>query len=49
MPVHGGCTRDYSKIKRQAIEEVKAKFPDLQKDSSGWYRAVENRFKRLCR
>jgi len=32
---------------KRAISEVKAKFPDLKKGTSGWSRAVENRFKRI--
>jgi len=30
-----------------ARQQVKAKFPNLPEGSSGWYRAVANRIKRL--
>ncbi len=50
MPTAGGyCYSSGSKLRLQAIAEVQAKFPDLPKDSSGWWRAVENRYKRLAK
>lgn len=49
MPVSGVCDYSSSKTRQIAIQQVKAKFPDLATGSSGWYRAVDNRFKRLCK
>lgn len=39
--------RDLSKQRREAEKQVRAKFPALIEGSSGWDRAVQNRFKRL--
>ncbi len=48
MPCYGGW--DYSKKRQAALklarEQVRAKFPDLQEKSSGWERAVHNRYLR---
>ncbi len=38
---------DHSARWREAERQVRAKFPSLIAGSSGWHRAVENRFKRL--
>lgn len=43
-------TYDYSKHRQNAMKlakaQVRAKFPDLQEKSSGWERAVHNRYLR---
>lgn len=39
--------RDQSKRWREAEKQVRAKFPTLIEGSSGWGRAVRNRFDRL--
>ena len=36
-----------SRALQEAKRQVRAKFPQLPEGSSGWYRAVENRRKRL--
>lgn len=33
--------------RRKAEKQVKAKFPNIIEGSSGWYRAVESRLKRV--
>lgn len=35
------------RARRLAESQVRAKFPDLAAGSSGWYRAVENRYRRI--
>ena len=47
MPIWGYGYRDQSARWRQAEAEVRAKFPALIEGSSGWDRAVRNRFNRL--
>lgn len=37
---------DKSERIREARRQVRAKFPALMEDSSGWHRAVANRMKR---
>ena len=37
------------RARQLAIQQVQDKFPHLPVNSSGWLRAVENRFKRNCR
>lgn len=49
MPTCGYDSGDRGALRRLAIQQVAEKFPDLPKDSSGWYRAVANRYKRLAR
>ena len=49
MPVYGTYRSNTPSLRQLAIQQVSEKFPDLPKESSGWYRAVENRFKRLAR
>ncbi len=46
------CNFEYSdgdlwKVMNLAEEQVRKKFPSLVKGTPGWYRAVENRFRRL--
>lgn len=36
-----------AKARQLAERQVAEKFPDLPKGSGGWYRAVQNRFKRI--
>lgn len=43
---HYGC-ENRSRQKREAERQVRAKFPDLIEGSSGWHRAVANRFSRI--
>lgn len=42
---------DYSKVRQEArklaIIQVRAKFPSIIEGSSGWHRAVENRYLRI--
>jgi hypothetical protein len=38
---------DYSPLREEARRQVRAKFPGLIEGSSGWTRAVTNRFNRL--
>ena len=47
MPVDGGCYYGNFRAMELAKRQVRAKFPNLQEGSSGWYRAVENRRKRI--
>ncbi len=51
MPEYSGCYNgQYRRHCREvAIAQVRAKFPDMPVGSSGWHRAVENRYKRLLR
>ncbi len=45
MPIFGySDNRNYWEMAKQ---QVRAKFPDLREGTSGWHRAVENRFRRL--
>ena len=39
---------DRGRIRREAERQVLAKFPGIIVGSSGWHRAVNNRFDRLC-
>ncbi len=51
MPVNGS---DYSydrlqaQLRQKAKDEVRLKFPNLPENSSGWFRAFNNRYTRLC-
>jgi len=47
MPVFGQYGPDKSELYRLAQQQVAKKFPRLTKNTPGWHRAVENRFKRL--
>lgn len=42
-----GAYREH--CRRLAEAQVAAKFPNLPKDSSGWARAVQNRYRRILR
>lgn len=51
MPVNGS-DRSYdhlqAQLRQKAKDEVRLKFPDLPENSSGWFRAFNNRYVRLC-
>lgn len=52
MPVNGSdCSYGHlrTQLRQKAIDEVRLKFPDLPENSSGWFRAFNNRYMRLCR
>lgn len=36
-----------TKVRQLAVQQVRAKFPGINEKSSGFYRAVENRIKRI--
>lgn len=50
MPVNGmyGVPPSW-KVLAEAKRQVRAKFPDIVEGSSGWYRALTNRLKRIRR
>jgi|694.fasta_scaffold00571_7 hypothetical protein len=45
MPIFGYSNG--TNLRELARRQVRAKFPDLREGTSGWYRAVENRYRRL--
>ena len=51
MPVNSS---DYSyghlqaQLRQKAKDGVRLKFPNLPENSSGWFRAFNNRYARLC-
>lgn len=47
MPGSFGYSNNNFRAMDIAKRQVRTKFPNLQEGSSGWYRAVENRFKRI--
>ena len=51
MPVNGS-DQHYShlqaQLRQKVKDEVRLKFPDLSENSSGWFRAFNNRYARLC-
>lgn len=51
MPVNGS-DQHYNhlrvQLRQKAKDEVRLKFPDLSENSSGWFRAFNNRYARLC-
>ena len=52
MPVNGSdCSYGHlqAQLRQKAKDEVRLKFPDLPENSSGWFRAFNNRYIRLCR
>ena len=49
MPSSYCGSNNHAAIRKLAEKQVKEKFPDLQRESSGWYRAVDNRYRRLLK
>lgn len=49
MPCHGYDSSNRNRLRKLAEQQVAEKFPDLPKGTDGWYRAVANRHKRLCK
>ena len=48
MPCQGYSSGNRN-LRRLAEQQVADKFPDLPRGTDGWYRAVANRHKRLCK
>jgi len=52
MPVNGS-DRSYdhlqAQLRQKAKDEVRLKFPNLPENSSGWFKAFNNRYTRLFR